>query len=149
MANRLRMRRRAFLTKVLIDVRDGACSALEHTYLTHVERAHGLPRGVRQAPTEVGRRGFRDVKYEEFGVVVELDGLEFHDDATSRDRDLERDLDAAAFAALHTVRLAWGQAHIRSCSTASKLGRVLQNHGWTGAPTPCSSPSCTVRTFGM
>ncbi|MBM7366619.1 hypothetical protein [Gordonia hydrophobica] len=77
MANRVRMRRRGFLTTVLIDIRDGACSALEHTYLTRVERAHGLPRGVRQAPTDVGRRGFRDVKYQEFGVVVELDGLSF------------------------------------------------------------------------
>lgn len=145
LADRHRIRRRALLHTVLGDIRDGACSALEHTFLTRVERAHGLPRGIRQSPTEVGRPGFRDVKYPEFGLVVELDGLAFHDDAVSRDRDLERDLDAAVFAALRTIRLAWGQAHIRSCATATKVGRILQNHGWSSQPRRCTSPTCAVK----
>ena len=36
---------------------------------------------------------YRDVEYDDF--VVELDGRLFHDDTAARDRDLERDLDAA------------------------------------------------------
>jgi len=43
-----RIPRRAFLHGVLLDVRDGACSALEHAYLTRVERPHGLPIANRQ-----------------------------------------------------------------------------------------------------
>ncbi|WP_075052015.1 hypothetical protein [Gordonia malaquae] len=48
-----------------------------------VERAHGLPAPLRQAPTGVGRPGFRDLDYPEWGVVVELDGRLGHADAVS------------------------------------------------------------------
>jgi len=64
-------------------------------------------------------------------VVVELDGRLFHDAATGRDRDLERDLDTATDGR-STVRLGWGQVFERPCSTAAKVGRLLQLAGWSG-----------------
>ncbi|EGD54255.1 hypothetical protein [Gordonia neofelifaecis] len=142
---RRRLRLHAFLRDVLTDVRDGACSVLEHQYLNEVERRHGLPTPVRQAPTTVGRRGFRDIDYPEFGLVVELDGRLGHDDAVSRDRDLERDLDAAAHADRRTVRIGSGQVFGRPCSTAAKVGRILIAQGWETGPRPCRSPTCSVR----
>ena len=58
----------------------------------------------------------------------------------ARDRDLERDLDAAVDADRLTLRIGWGQVYDRPCSTARKVARALSNRGWTGAVTQC--PSC-------
>ncbi|QIX27883.1 type IV toxin-antitoxin system AbiEi family antitoxin domain-containing protein [Nocardioides sp. JQ2195] len=141
--NRRRMRRRAWLVNVLRDVAEGTCSALEHAHLANVERPHHLPRGERQARETSGSRlMFRDVKYPEQGVLVELDGRLFHDSVRQRDADLERDLDAALDLRT-TVRLGWGQCTDRACDTASRLGRLLQLHGWLGRPTPCG-PRCSI-----
>ncbi len=142
-----RLARRELIVAVLADVGDGTCSVLEHAYLVRVERAHGLPRGLRQVADVAadGRRMFRDVVYgggrgeARWRQVVELDGRLFHDSATARDRDLERDLDTALGGA-DTVRLGYGQVLGRPCLTAVKLGRLLRLRGWPGAPTPC--PDC-------
>lgn len=136
---RLRCRRRAFIEGVLADVRTGTCSVLEHGYLTQVERAHGLPTPIRQAPTTAGRRGFRDVDYDDWGVVVELDGRLAHDGPLARDRDLERDLDAAVGAHRRSLRLGWGQVFDRPCSTARKVAAVLSSGGWGGEVLRCPS----------
>ena len=136
------LRRKAFLGDVLKDIADGTCSVLERRYRLGVEQAHGLPRPVRQSPTATGRPGFRDAEYPHWRLVIELDGRAGHDDAPSRDRDLERDLDAVVGAGLTTVRLGWGQVG-RPCTTAQKVGRLLRRRGWTGAPVPCSD-GCAV-----
>jgi hypothetical protein len=139
---RTRLRRRRLLAAVLDDIRAGACSALEHAYLDRVERPHGLPTADRQVvPSGLGRL-YRDVVYRRQGLVVELDGRLFHSQPRFRDRDLERDLDAAV-ARLTTVRIGWGQAVDRPCSTARKLGRLLQRLGWEGQPEEC--PRCRQR----
>ncbi|GAB7002691.1 hypothetical protein JCM18899A_01620 [Nocardioides sp. AN3] len=137
LSSRARIARRDFLADALTDVRDGTCSVLERGYLVDIERAHGLPQPHRQAPTGVGRPGFRDVDYPGFGVVVELDGRLGHDGSMARDRDLERDLDAVVAAGRVTVRLGWGQVFDRPCSTAGKVGALLQLHGWGGTVTRC------------
>ncbi|MGO3326387.1 type IV toxin-antitoxin system AbiEi family antitoxin domain-containing protein [Gordonia sp. (in: high G+C Gram-positive bacteria)] len=141
---RTRLRRRALIAAILADIRDGTCSALEYAYLTKVERPHGLPKPVRQSEIRVGRRGFRDMEHPDFGLVVELDGRAFHDSVADRDRDMERDLDAAVESDLDTRRLGWGQASVRPCVTAAKLARIFARRGWTGTPTACSSPKCAV-----
>ncbi|MFT4200364.1 hypothetical protein [Gordonia sp. (in: high G+C Gram-positive bacteria)] len=130
-------RRRKLIAEVLTDIAEGTCSVLEHGYLTRVERPHGLPKPLRQAPTRAGRRGLHDVEYRQWGLIVELDGRFAHDTARARDRDLERDLDAAARLDRRTVRLGWGQVFERPCSTAEKIGALLQTQGWTGVPTSC------------
>ncbi|MDO9497173.1 MAG: type IV toxin-antitoxin system AbiEi family antitoxin domain-containing protein [Nocardioides sp.] len=133
---RKRLRRRTWLQGVLGDVAQGTCSVLEHGYLDLVERPHGLPEGRRQAShRHQGSTVYRDVDYG--GLVVELDGRLFHDSTHARDLDLERDLDAAVGGA-ETVRLGYGQVFERGCSTAARLGLVLQRRGWDGRPTPCA-----------
>jgi len=134
---RSRIRRRRFLVAVLHDVRDGACSALEHAYLNRVERRHGLPAADRQVVLSSRGPLYRDVVYPRQSLVVELDGRLFHSRPTARDRDLERDLDAA-IDRLTTVRLGWGQVVGRPCATARKLGHLLERLGWTGDVKSCS-----------
>ncbi|UFN46471.1 type IV toxin-antitoxin system AbiEi family antitoxin domain-containing protein [Nocardioides okcheonensis] len=138
LGRRSRAPRRTFLEAVLADVSAGACSVLEREHVARVERPHGLPAGTRQqrAGTLSGIV-YRDNAYDE--LLVELDGRLFHDTAEQRDRDHERDLDAAV-AGAGTVRLTWGQVVGRPCSTAAKLSVVLERHGLRGGR-PCG-PSC-------
>lgn len=145
LASRSRITRRAFLQSVLRDVADGTCSVLEHGYLDRVERPHGLPAGQRQV--RESKRGplYRDVDYRAFGFIAELDGRLFHTSVQERDRDLERDLDAAIDGRA-TVRLGWGQVYPRACATAEKLGILLAQRGWDGTPTKC--PDCPDRDGG-
>ena len=106
-------------TAVLTDVAHGTCSVLEHAFLTRVERPHGA--AARRAQLRAGTATgivYRDVAYGE--RAVELDGRLWHDTAEQRDRDFERDLDAAV-EGQDTVRLTWGQVVGRPCSTAAKV----------------------------
>ena len=138
---RPRVRRRKILLELLDDLATGACSVLEREYLRAVERAHGLPRGQRQPVGRTGgRKTYRDVLYRGFGVVVELDGRAFHDNARARDRDAERDLDAVADAETLTVRLTYGLVFRSPCRTADRIGRLLRRRGWRGKPSRC--PHC-------
>jgi hypothetical protein len=140
---RPRMSRRRFLGDVLTDIANGTCSVLEHGYLTKIERPHGLPTGSRQ-PSErhEGTVVYRDDDYAAYRRLVELDGTLFHNSATQRDRDLDRDLDAACEDRL-TVRLGWGQVYGRPCRTTVRIARFLRGGGWSGVPTPCG-PGCPV-----
>jgi hypothetical protein len=128
LASRKKASRRDFLDAVLTDVACGTCSVLEHAFLTRVERPHGLPRAERQqrAGTATGIV-YRDVVVGE--RVFELDGRLWHDTAEQRDRDFERDLDAAV-EGHDTVRLTWGQVVGRPCSTAVKVSALLERDGW-------------------
>ena len=137
--DRPRVSRRDFLHGVLSDLDRGTCSVLEHGYLTLVERPHGLPTAHRQLRASANGPLYRDVAYVAFDQVVEIDGRLWHDNATSRDADLDRDL-AAAVDRLGTVRVGWGQVFGRPCATAARIGALLQARGWTGRPTTC--PDC-------
>jgi len=134
---RLRTLRRAWLEGVLEDVATGACSVLEHGFLDRVERAHGLPCAERQ-PRATATLGvvYRDVEYET--LIVELDGRLFHDSAAQRDRDMDRDLDAAVDGRT-TIRLGYGQVFDRPCATALRLETLLRRRGWRGSATPCAA----------
>ena len=140
--------RRAWLARVLDDLALGTCSVLEHTFLTRVEHAHGLPGPTRQAR----RRGadgteYRDTEYDELALVLELDGKAFHEGSRARDRDYERELNDHV-AGKPSVRLGWGQVASRPCRTALKLSLVMLRHGWSGAPVPCG-PECAIQDAGF
>lgn len=133
--SRSRAPRRDFLAAILADVARGTNSVLEHEYLTRVERPHWLPSGQRQVRAgTVSGVVYRDVALGE-QVLIEIDGRLFHDTAEQRDRDFERDLDAAA-SGQGTVRLTWGQVVDRPCTTAAKLSLVLERAGLP-AGRPC------------
>lgn len=140
---RQRLRRRTFVRGVLDDIGSGAQSVLEYGYLTRVERAHGLPPASRQVLRRTaGGKQYRDVEYEEFGFVVELDGRLGHDSFAAESRDADRDLDDQA-AGRAVARLRWRQVFGIPCATAGRIGTVLQQRGWQGAPTPCG-PACPL-----
>ncbi len=139
--SRKRIARRALLESVLEDIAEGASSALEHAYLTRVERPHGLPVARRQVRASSRGPVYRDVVYNDLFTIVELDGRLDHTRVVDRDRDLDRDLDAALDQQL-TVRLGWGQAIHHPCLTAQKVGRLLQQRGWEGTPRRC--PECAA-----
>ena len=140
--SRPRLSRRRWIIAVLEDVAAGTCSVLEHGYLRHVERPHGLQVARPQRPASSSRgQVYRDVQYGT-GLLVELDGRLFHDTAAQRDIDFDRDLDAAVDG-LTTVRLSWGQVFDRACWTASRIALLQRARGWTGVPVPCG-PGCPV-----
>lgn len=142
--SRRRLKRRDLLRAVLGDVAAGTCSALEQAYLDRVERAHGLPQAGRQVRESAKGTLYRDVEYA-VGLLVELDSHLFHNTAAARDRDMERDLDAA-LTGRDTIRIGWGQAYVRPCATAVKIGELLRQRGWTGRPTTC--PRCAPPQCG-
>jgi hypothetical protein len=139
---RPRLRHRALLRRILVDVSSGAYSVLEREYLLRVERPHGLPTGARQRRVRIGRSSaYRDVDYVQHGTIVELDGRLGHEAAMDRWSDLERDIDSAVAGSL-TVRLGWGQV-LDPCRVAAAVHRVLLTRGWSGRPRGCT-PSCPV-----
>jgi hypothetical protein len=144
MSLRPRLRWRADLHELIVAAATGDHSVLEFRYHRDVERAHGLPEPGRQVPfaTPAGRRGRRDRVYEEYGVVVELDGRLAHP-AENQWKDKARD-NAAAAAGMQSLRYDWAQVKWQPCVTAAEVARVLRLHGWDGLPRLCS-PGCPVR----
>ncbi len=142
MAARSQLRWRDGLTQVLADPAGGAHSVLEFRYYRDVERAHRLPRAVRQARVVRGSRSqYRDALYARYRVVVELDGRLAHPD-DARWRDIRRDNAAAADGNI-TLRYGWPDVTRHACRTAGELARVLAQRGWVGLPALCS-PGCAV-----
>lgn len=141
MAKRRRQRHRQLVKDVLHDVRGGVESVLEHRYLTRVERAHGLPPGRRQKPeTANGGAIRRDVCYDDYATVVELDGRAGHE-GSGQHRDRRRD-NATTRGGKATLR--YGHADVQeACETAAEVADVLRQHGWMGPISPCG-PRCTA-----
>jgi very-short-patch-repair endonuclease len=141
---RKKVRWRTELTGALADVADGCHSVLERRYLHDVERAHGLPRGMRQSlrSTPAGRR-YDDVRYDRFGVVVELDGRVAHPDE-ERWRDLRRD-NAATVSGDRVLRYGWSDVSADPCAVAAQVAVVLHQSGWQSPARPCTRRTCVIR----
>ncbi|MET3806237.1 very-short-patch-repair endonuclease [Nakamurella sp. UYEF19] len=137
MDRRTRMPNRKLLTGLLTDVGTGVHSTLEYRYLHDVERPHGLAAAGRQR-TRPGRSRYVDVVYEEFGLVVELDGRVGHT-GEGRFRDMERD-NSHTTVGLHTLRYGWYDVTEQPCAVAFEVAEVLVGLGWTGYPLRC--PQC-------
>jgi hypothetical protein len=141
MRSRPRMHQRMLLLAALGDARAGVASILEHGYLYRVERPHALPQANRQRPTQLaGARRYEDVRYEEYGVIVELDGQTAHPDG-ERWRDTRRD-NASAASGLRTLRYSYADVMQRPCEVADEIARTLREGGWPGVARRCG-PSCT------
>lgn len=128
---RERERRAGELLEVLADLQ-GIESNLEYVFRRDVLRAHGLPEGRRQARTGRGRR--IDVYYDDFWIIVELDGRRGHVDG--RFRDHARDNEHSA--ALRTT-FRFGSYDVRenACALAAQLGNAFVLRGWDGEPGFC------------
>ncbi|NLT55803.1 MAG: type IV toxin-antitoxin system AbiEi family antitoxin domain-containing protein [Actinomycetales bacterium] len=153
LAARSRHRWRTLLTEVLAEVDGGVASPLEQRYLGAVERAHGLPRGERNHPEEVppalvrgaglarSRRWYRDVRYRQWGVVIELDGRGAHP-GWEAFRDRLRD-NVVVVAGDVPLRYGWHEIVGDPCGVAAEVAAVLVARGWTGRLVACS-PNCRL-----
>lgn len=141
MGRRKRQRHRQLVKDVLADVVGGVESILEHRYLVKVERSHGLPRGRRQV--EAWAKGVpiqKDVEYDEYDTVVELDGRLGHE-GSGRHRDRRRD-NAGTVERKATLR--YGHADLMEpCEAAREVAVVLRDRGWPGQLKKCG-PHCAA-----
>jgi hypothetical protein len=144
LAARPRHRWRTVIAAILTDAEAGVQSGLEHRCLHQVERVHGLPKGVRNAPERDGVTGsklYRDVRYAQWGVVVELDGRQAHP-VERAFKDRARDSTAAA-QGLVPLRYTWREVVGDACGVAGEVADVLRSRGWSGTARPCR-PRCTT-----
>jgi hypothetical protein len=138
------VRWRRDLVDALSETRAGVHSPLELRYLRDVERRHGLPPGDRQVLVISGsRRQYLDVRYSDYGVIVELDGVSAHP-AESRQADARRD-NANTLSGNQTLRYGWVPVAYHACEVALEVANLLRQRGWRGAPRPCAK-ACPVAT---
>jgi hypothetical protein len=138
-AGRKKLRWRDDLDEIISAGAGGTHSVLEYRYDQDVARAHGLPEARKQAPFTKpdGSRGYRDRCHEEYGLVIELDGKQFHPDEL-RGADENRDNHATA-TGRSTLRYGWIDVTRRACETARLEADALRTRGWTGTLRPCSA----------
>jgi hypothetical protein len=140
-AGRPRLRWRSGLGEIIAAGAGGAHSVIEYRYDRDVERAHGLPPAGKQVPFTKpdGSRGFRDRCYEDYGLIIELDGKQYHPDEL-KGRDQDRDNHTAATAG-STLRYGWIDVTRNRCGSAAQVHAALRKRGYAGPCTPCS-PTC-------
>jgi hypothetical protein len=139
---RPRSRWRRELMDVLSPDMRGVHSLLEYHYVRDVESPHRLPKGTRQALAgQPGRREYRDVFYDAYELIVELDGKIAHPDE-ARGQDKRRDNSALADG-LGTLRFDYWEVRSGPCKVAAQVAKALQSRGWSGVPRPCS-PACPI-----
>jgi Transcriptional regulator, AbiEi antitoxin len=146
-AERKRLRWRADLDEIIPKAAGGAHSVLEYRYDRDVGEAHGLPGAKKQVAFTKpdGSRGRRDRCYEEYDLIIELDGRQFHPDEL-RSLDQARDNDATATGG-STLRYGWYDVTRRPCVAAAQVHAALTKRGYTGALKPCS-PTCGALSPG-
>ena len=132
---------RGLLADLLDDADQGVSTPLERRWVHDVERPHGLPPGAVNRPDLDQRRRYRDVEYELWGLVCELDGREAHPD-DQRFRDRERD-NLVTASGRRTLRYGWREIVDDPCGVAAEVARVLRSQGWSGTPRRCC-PTCPV-----
>lgn len=137
--SRTRIRHRELLTALLGEIDAGAQSWLEIRYLHDVERAHGLPRGLRQNPSH-DHRSWRDILYNPYRLVVELDGRLGHE-GEGRFRDMRRD-NVATLAGEATLRYGYYDVTSSPCVVAFQVAAALTLRGWSGILRRC--PRCSA-----
>lgn len=140
---RKKLRWRGDLDEIIRAGAGGAHSVLEYRYDHDVEQAHGLPKAAKQVryTKPDGSRGYRDRYYEQYKLIVELDGKQYHP-AERRGHDQDRDNDAAATVG-STLRYGWVDVTGKRCESARQLHTALTSRGYAGPLKPCS-PVCAV-----
>jgi hypothetical protein len=139
---RSRARWRALLEDLLSVGQAGIESVLEWRFDRWVVRAHGLPTPRRQDVASGGDSDRRDGFFDEYGVVVELDGRLGHV-GEGAFRDMRRD-NAAVRRGEVVLRYGWADIAGRPCAAALELESVLKRRGWKGSLRRCSA-RCRAR----
>lgn len=128
LAHTLRHPKRDLLLQILHEVADGAESSLEIRYRRDVEYPHKLPAAMHQL--NLTGKARIDNLYQDYGVIVELDGREFHQGlAASGDSARDNQHLLLGFA---TLRFNWGQVARTPCTVAAQVAAALRLGGWNG-----------------
>jgi hypothetical protein len=146
-----RLRWRDDLQDALAEIRAGVESPLERRYLRGVERAHALPVGKRQVKTKRGSMvRFHDVRYVDYGVGVELDGVAYHP-VDARHRDDIRD-NTSTLEGMRTLRYGWINVAYHPCEVAREVWSLLVQCGYRRdfqrCGPACAAPSKPVSGMG-
>jgi very-short-patch-repair endonuclease len=128
----------AQLRRAITTVLAGSDSLLEVRYVRDVEGRHGLPRSTRQRRTG---EDISDCAYEDFGVLIELDGR-LHLLTGRRWRDMAKD-NRATLRGEATLRYSWYDVDTRACQVAVQVLSLLRLRGYDGSSHPCG-PGCPV-----
>jgi very-short-patch-repair endonuclease len=140
---RHRVRWRAEVRDSIAVTRVGVHSPLELRYFRDVERRHGLLAGDRQVLVTRGTaRQYLDVRYSDYGVVVELDGVLAHSPGSSR-QDARRD-NANTLDGYQTLRYSWVPVAYHACETAQQVFELLRRNGYCGMLRRCGT-KCRIR----
>jgi predicted transcriptional regulator of viral defense system len=88
-----------------------------------------------------GERGTHEVDalWSEHGLVVQLDGFEYHRTRQDRQRDADTDADLE-LAGFHILHLTWADVTMHAVRTLRRIERLLQ-----GAPAPPQAAAATRR----
>jgi hypothetical protein len=114
----------------------GVHSPLELRYFRDVERKHGLLHGDRQVLVTRGTaRQYLDVRYSDYGDVVELDGVLAHS-PENRNQDARRD-NANTLDGYQTLRYSWVPVAYHACETAQQVFELLRRNGYCGTLRRC------------
>lgn len=127
---------RMLLEDITHEQDSGTESPIERRFLWDVARAHGLPDGTRQAAAS--RNGFTDVGYEEYGVLVELDGRAYHEGLAAHS-DMNRD-NGNLLNGNRIFRYGMLAVAGSPCRVAGEVGVALRQGGWPGKRLRC--PRC-------
>src|SRR5215469_9446220 len=149
---RKKLRWKAEMAEVITAAAGGAHSVLEFYWDRDVERAHGLPTSGKQVrfTKKDGKVGFRDRVFEQWRVIIELDGKKAHPDE-KRGVDKARDNAAAAEDGSQTLRYGWTDVRYEACETTVQVVKVLWQRGWRERPghaRPRARSSSSSRTWG-
>jgi hypothetical protein len=140
---RKKLRWRGQLDAIILAGAGGAHSVIEYRYDHDVEQAHGLPAAARQVryTKPDGSAGYRDRYYEQYKLIVELDGKQYHP-LEQRGHDQDRDNDATATVG-STLRYGWADVTSKRCASARQVHAALASRGYAGPFQPCS-PTCAA-----
>jgi very-short-patch-repair endonuclease len=112
---------------------------MEVSYVRRVEGPHGLPRAAMQVKQGIRRRDF---EYEEWLVVVEVDGRLGHEgEHVAVDRRRDR---LAAGLGRVTLRAGWVDVDRDPCWLAVEVHAALRARGFAGPIRACG-PGCAAR----
>lgn len=132
LARNSRIPRRRLMFETLADIEGGAEALSELDFTYKVVRRNRLPEPDRQAARRDsrGRRRWLDVVWEQWRIVVEIDGAQ-HADALQRWDDMDRDNDLQ-ISGYRVLRFPSWLVRTRSDYVAMKIMQALREAGFPG-----------------
>jgi Protein of unknown function (DUF559) len=127
------LRRRKLIRETIVDIAGGSQALSELDFTRQVIRAFRLPEPSRQAARRgaTGRRRWTDVMWDDYKIVVEIDGAQHTADPLQRWDDMERDIDLG-LDGYQTLRFPAWLVRTNPEYVARKILKALRRAGYQG-----------------